>query len=460
MTAHRRIRSNFALQHAVWLAEKHGVPLVVLEALRLDYQWASPRIHRFVIEGMRDNALRAESYSGVTWHSYVEPSPGAGRGLLRTLAGDAVSVVTDYFPCFFIPRMVAAASAKLDVRVQSVDANGVMPLRATDRVYTTAASFRRFLHKNILDHILPLPEKVPLSALSATEVELKHSTLERWPQADFTALLEEGGIEALPLASSVPAVPIEGGSEVGEARMTAFLDAGLTTYSEDRNHPDSKGGSGLSPYLHFGHVSAHEMVGQILSREGWVYPDETPKATGKREGWWGLSAASEAFFDELITWREVGYTFCHHRLHDYDTFESLPGWAQTTLNEHRTDPRPWLYTLEELDASQTHDPIWNAAQNELRRTGRMHNYLRMLWAKKILEWSETPEAAIAVLIELNNRYALDGRNPNSYSGIFWTLGRFDRAWGPVRPIFGKIRFMSSDSTKRKLKLKQYLAEFA
>ncbi|MEC8025764.1 MAG: deoxyribodipyrimidine photolyase, partial [Myxococcota bacterium] len=195
-------------------------------------------------------------------------------------------------------------------------------------------------------------------------------------------------------------------------------------------------------------------------KEGWALPESTPKPTGKREGWWGLSAASEAFFDELITWREVGYTFCHHRLEDYDTFESLPTWAQTTLNEHRSDPRPWIYTLEQLDQAQTHDPVWNAAQNELRRTGRMHNYLRMLWAKKILEWSESPEDALEVLIELNNRYALDGRNPNSYSGIFWTLGRFDRAWGPVRPIFGKIRFMSSDNTKRKLKLKNYLEKYA
>ncbi len=327
-------------------------------------------------------------------------------------------------------------------------------------MYTTAASFRRFLHKNILEHVLPLPESEPLAALSAPREGIGRTVTERWPTADFDHLLSGGGIDALPLSGVAQPVPIEGGSEVGETKASDFIARRLSTYSEDRNHPDSNGGSGLSPYFHFGHISAHAMVGEILQKEGWALPESTPKPTGKREGWWGLSAASEAFFDELITWREVGYTFCHHRLEDYDTFESLPTWAQTTLNEHRSDPRPWIYTLEQLDQAQTHDPVWNAAQNELRRTGRMHNYLRMLWAKKILEWSESPEDALEVLIELNNRYALDGRNPNSYSGIFWTLGRFDRAWGPVRPIFGKIRFMSSDSTKRKLKLKNYLEKYA
>ncbi|MEC8022499.1 MAG: deoxyribodipyrimidine photolyase, partial [Myxococcota bacterium] len=402
---------------------------------------------------------RAEGTPGVTYFPYVESAAGDGKGLLRTLSQNAVGVVTDYFPCFFVPRMVAAAAKKLDVRLQSVDANGVMPLQATDRVYTTAASFRRFLHKTILDHILPLPERAPLAALSSMAHVLDVSITTRWPDADFAALLDDGGIARLPLALDVPAVSTQGGSHTGEARAARFIERRLATYSEDRNHPDAAGGSGLSPYLHFGHISAHEMVGDILQKEGWSHPGETPKATGKREGWWGLSAAAEAFFDELITWREVGYTFCHHRLADYYQFSSLPEWVQTTLNEHRDDPRPTLYTLDELDSAQTHDPIWNAAQNELRKTGRMHNYLRMLWAKKILEWSPSPEDALQVLIELNNRYALDGRNPNSYSGIFWTLGRFDRAWGPVRPIFGKIRFMSSDSTKRKLKLTKYLAKY-
>ena len=166
----------------------------------------------------------------------------------------------------------------------------------------------------------------------------------------------------------------------------------------------------------------------------------------------------ESFLDEAVTWREVGFNMCSHR-DDYDQFESLPDWAQKTLNDHASDPRPQLYSLAQLEASETHDPLWNAAQRQLVREGRMHNYLRMLWGKKILQWSPSPREALATLIDLNNKYAVDGRNPNSYSGIFWTLGRYDRPWGPVRPIFGTIRYMTSENTAKKLKLKGYLERY-
>jgi deoxyribodipyrimidine photo-lyase len=149
---------------------------------------------------------------------------------------------------------------------------------------------------------------------------------------------------------------------------------------------------------------------------------------------------------------------CTHRS-DYDQYESLPAWARASLELHESDERAYLYSLEQLSASKTHDPIWNAAQNELRETGRLQNYLRMLWGKKILEWSPTAKDALSAMIELNNKYALDGRDPNSYSGIFWVLGRYDRAWGPERPIFGKIRYMSSENTKRKLRMRDYLDRF-
>jgi deoxyribodipyrimidine photo-lyase len=144
---------------------------------------------------------------------------------------------------------------------------------------------------------------------------------------------------------------------------------------------------------------------------------------------------------------------------DHTSYESLPAWARATLNTHALDPRPQLYSLAQFEAADTHDPIWNAAQRELVQTGRIHNYLRMLWGKKILHWSASPPEALDTMMTLNDRYALDGRDPNSYSGIGWVLGRFDRAWGPERPVFGKIRYMSSDSTRRKLRLSNYLQRF-
>ena len=171
-----------------------------------------------------------------------------------------------------------------------------------------------------------------------------------------------------------------------------------------------------------------------------------------------MSQPAEAFLDELVTWRELGYVFCFHRP-DYDRFESLPQFALDTLAKHAADKRPHVYSLEQLARAQTHDRIWNAAQTQLVREGTIHNYLRMLWGKKIYEWSATPELALAHMIELNNRYALDGRNPNSYSGIFWTMGRFDRPW-PERKVFGTLRCMTSDSTEKKLDLTTYLARFS
>jgi deoxyribodipyrimidine photo-lyase len=196
----------------------------------------------------------------------------------------------------------------------------------------------------------------------------------------------------------------------------------------------------------------------VLRKEGWSPEDLSGRTSGSRTGWWGLSSPAEAFLDQLITWRELGFVFCLHR-EDYDRYESLPGWARETLQRHTRDRRSHIYGPEEFKDAKTHDPLWNAAQGQLLREGCVHNYLRMLWGKKILEWTATPRDALAIMIELNNRFALDGRDPNSYSGIFWILGRHDRAWGPERPIFGKIRYMSSQSTERKLRVKNYVRTY-
>jgi deoxyribodipyrimidine photo-lyase len=191
--------------------------------------------------------------------------------------------------------------------------------------------------------------------------------------------------------------------------------------------------------------------------EGWDL-DKITYNNGSTDGFFNGNPNIDSFLDEVITWREAGFHFAHHRK-DYDKFESLPNWAQQTLNKHRDDKREWTYTYEQLENAQTHDEIWNAAQMQLRRDGIIHNYLRMLWGKKVIEWTPEPETALRYLIELNNNYAIDGRDPNSYSGIFWCFGRFDRAW-QERPVTGKLRYMSSDNTRKKIKLKQYLNTYA
>ena len=268
-----------------------------------------------------------------------------------------------------------------------------------------------------------------------------------------------GTLDSLPIDHQVAVAPIAGGSKVANTVLRSFLTQRLSGYIEDRNEPGKAATSGLSPYLHFGHISAHEVFDRIVKSEEWTPQHLATKANGSREGWWGCSPSAEALLDQVVTWRELGYNFASHR-DDYDRYESLPEWAQKTLSKHSMDRREHLYSLEEFENSRTHDPLWNAAQRQLVREGGIHNYLRMLWGKKILEWVDTPEEALAVMIELNNKYGLDGRNPNSYSGIFWILGRYDRAWGPERKVFGTVRYMSSSNTARKHNVKSYLMKYS
>jgi deoxyribodipyrimidine photo-lyase len=458
MTAFRRLDSNFSLQRALEWASELNQPLVVLEALRCDYPWASERFHRFVMEGMANNAKRAAA-TRVLYYSYIEPRPGDGRGLLEAMSESASVVVSDDYPTFFIPRMVDAAAGKLGVKLEKVDSNGLVPLRQAGQVFKTAHSFRRFLQKALPGQFDRSPAPDPLKDLQLPRLDaLPGQITSRWPDAT-AALSGESArlIGDLPVDHTVRAADSRGGSEAAGSGLARFLDTRLSAYG-DRNHPDRPVTSDLSPYLHFGHISSHRIFAAIVDREGWDNDCVALQANGARSGWWGMSSSAEAYLDQLVTWRELGFNACAY-LEDYDRFASLPDWARTTLADHASDSRTHLYTLSEFEAARTHDRIWNAAQTQLIQEGRLHNYLRMLWGKKILEWSAAPQDALAIMIELNNKYALDGRDPNSYSGIFWCLGRYDRPWGPERPIFGKVRYMSSENTARKLRLNEYLKRY-
>jgi deoxyribodipyrimidine photo-lyase len=460
MTTARRTSSSFALDRAVGWARELGKPLVILEAIRAGYPWASDRIHRFVLDGMADNARRL-SRGRVLYYPYVEPARGAGRGLLESLAAGAAVVVTDDFPCFFVPRMLAAAERRLRVRLEAVDGNGLLPMRAASRAFTSAFAFRRFLQRALPLHLAVAPTPDPLRAAGLpAPPALPAAVRRRWPAVSLEALESRRvGLARLPLDHGVGAVPTHGGSRAGHSRLARFVAEGLPRYADERNEPEKDAASGLSPYLHFGHVSSHEVLAALARRESWSPADVGSRVTGHRGGWWRMGAGAEAFLDEAVTWRELGFNMCVHRPRDYDRYDSLPTWARRTLAKHRRDRRPWVYDLATLEAGRTHDALWNASQVQLVREGRLHNYLRMLWGKKILEWSPTPQDALATMIELNNKYALDGRDPNSYSGIFWVLGRYDRGWGPERPIFGTVRYMSSESTARKVRVRGYIERY-
>lgn len=458
MTAARRTRWNFALQRAVGWASGLKRPLVIVEALACGGRWDSDRHHSFVLQGMMNNAQQLENAPAL-YYPFVESQPGECRLLFETLCSQACSVVTDDYP-IALPTM-QTVNPQAPVRIEKIDGNGLLPLRAADQAFPTAYAFRRFLQRTLREHLLDAPKADPFAKVELPRLEsLPDSIRRRWPAASSRLLAGEGrALAKLPINHSVPTAPTVGGPAAARARWKAFLSKRLPSYPELRNQPEADATSGLAPYLHFGHVSAHELFHGLARQEGWSPGNLSEKITGSREGWWGMSEAAEAFLDQLVTWREVGFNFCTHRS-DYDDYQSLPQWAKATLAKHARDDRPFTYTIDEFAAARTHDRLWNAAQSQLVAEGHIHNYLRMVWGKKILEWTASPQEALDIMVELNNRYALDGHDPNSYSGIFWILGRYDRPWGPKRPIFGTVRYMSSENTARKVRVRGYIRRYS
>jgi deoxyribodipyrimidine photo-lyase len=401
MTAYRRRRFNFALERAVFWATELRKPLLVFEPVAAHYRWVSTRFHAFIIQGMRDN-LREFENSAVAYYPFVERSPGEGSAVANRLFTRACLVVTDDFPAFEIPDWIAHMASRSRVLVERVDSNGLVPMRLTARLFQTASSFRRYIEQQGSPEF---PLRDPLSGIDLPRMQLPLPIPADWPAMPTCV-----DRRVSPVAST------RGGAVAARARLRAFL----TSESEH---------SALSPYLHFGHISAHEVYCAVRNARQHPY--------------------RERLLDQLTTWRELGFNRCVLDP-DYDRYESLPLWSRTTLAKHACDRRPVVYTPEQFENAETHDALWNRAQVELVEQGTIGNRLRMLWGKKILEWSATPQEALSTMIHLNNKYALDGRDPNSYNGIFWTLGRYDRPWGPERPIFGLVRYMSSERTQAKL----------
>lgn len=478
----RRLSANHALGYALAWARKLNKPLVVYEGLKLNYPWASARVHQFMLEGMRDTAAAAAKL-GINYWPFVETPGDPGRGLVRKVAADACLVVTDDYPQFITPAQNRAAAKVLDVAFHAIDANGVVPLAKLGAAVGAAAHLRPRLHKlfaEAWDHRAATEPDFPAEVRTAVE-----PPFQPWkPPADLDKF-----VGSLPVDQGVKPVPLEGGSAAGRKLLADFVTTKLRRYADDRNLPDdpaSGASSGLSWYLHYGHISAQEVCEAVLGPD-WTPKEINPK-TRNKDDFFCRDANANSYLDELVTWRDLGHHWHYRRNADlgtrgaeakswqadeampsfnFETFDFsplpkagtlaglLPEWAKASLAKHAGDRRAHLYTVEQFEAADTHDELWNAAQTELTATGRMHNYLRMLWGKKVLEWSETPEEAYRTLEYLNNKYAVDGRDPNSYTGILWCFGLFDRPWPPDRPVTGSVRYMSSDNTARKFKLDGY-----
>ena len=422
MQQSQRASWNPALEHAIGLANGAGLPVLVAFGLMDDYPEANLRHYRFMLEGLRETAatLRERGIGFVIRR-------GAPAEVAVALAEDAALVVCDRGYLRHPKAWRADVAARVGCALVQVEGDVVVPLEAaSNKAEVAARTLRPKLHRLWDDYLRPLEDAAvlrPARGLQvASEVDL----------SDIASVLER-----MRLDRSVPPVRrFRGGTAAARERLGAFLEARLDGYAERRSEPAAAHSSLLSPYLHFGQISPVEAALAVRTASA------------------GAAAAWGAFLEELIVRRELAVNFVEFAPH-YDSYESLPAWARATLDQHRSDPREHTYDRARLIAAGTHDRYWNAAMREMVHTGFMPDYMRMYWAKKILEWSPDPETAFRTILRLNNRYFLDGRNPSSYANVAWVFGLHDRPW-PERPVFGKVRVMSAGGLERKFDMAAYL----
>lgn len=426
MQMFKRASHNYALNFAIQMANERQLPLVVYEGLKFYYPWANDRIHTFILEGVAEKQPEF-SERGIRYIFYLQRNKRDPRNTVAKLAREAALVVTDDYPCFIIPEHNQRI-AELKLPVYAVDANGMVPLSALPKEEYAAYTIRPKLNR-----LLPaLPRTIVTPHLDVQKPTLDVDCPETIVSPDNIAdLVSECDIDH----TVKPSNRYHGGTAAGRKRLTHFVRNILPHYDQTRNDPSVDGSSRLSPYLHFGFLSIQEVVAAV----------EQAKAP---------KAAKNAFLEEAIVRRELSFNFTRHNP-DYDSLKPLPVWALKTMRDHADDPRPELLDAERIEAADTYDELWNAAQRELLSTGLLHNYVRMLWGKRVIEWQRSYEMAFELLVHLNNKYALDGRDPNSYAGILWCFGKHDRPWFE-REIFGTIRYMTSRSMAKKFNARRYM----
>jgi len=449
MQRERRLSHNHALDWALARARELRIPLVVYEELTLDLPWPNLRHGRFLLEGMRDNADNAEARGFLYW-PYVQ-TRRSQKSPLTGLAQRAAIVVTDDFPVAPVPEKTKRLADRIDAPVLAIDGNGLVPLALLGAPPPVARSLRPRLHRALLEAWKHRASKAP----EGDDHAALDPPFSLWDPADL-----ESTLATLPVDRSVPAAPLRGGARAARARLGYFVAHKLDGYAKHHSKPlppDDAFTSGLSPYLHAGHIAIAEVTEAVLAATGGTSTRRfVADAAGDKARFFGSDANANAFLDEALVWRDLCHLFLWHRREDVPSLtRALPDWAWATLEAHRRDRRRFVYSFDEWERGETHDALWNAAQRELALTGRLHGYLRMLWGKKVLEWSASPEEAYETLLTLNDKYALDGSDPCSYGNILWCFGLFDRPWFPERPVLGRVRYMTSESTARKFSLGAY-----
>jgi deoxyribodipyrimidine photo-lyase len=427
MQMFKRTTHNHALKFAIETANERKLPLVVYEGLKFYYPWASDRIHTFILEGVEEKRKAFERL-GIKYIFYLQQDKSSPKQTVAKIAKDAALIVTDDFPCFIIPEHNKAIVKRAEIPVYAVDSNGVIPLSKFEKEEYAAYTIRPKIKKILDDYLVPFEEaKIKIKSLNLKVACPDTNVTEK----NLAKLVAECEIDH----SVKPSNVYQGGTAAGHKRLKKFLKDILPIYDAGRNKPEKDGSSRLSSYLHFGYLSSLEIA--LAVKEA-----KAPKA------------CKDAYLEEIIVRRELSFNLTSHNP-KYDSLAALPDWAQQTMREHIKDKREFHYSAEELEAGATHDELWNASQREMLATGEMHNYVRMLWGKNVIGWTKNYEEAFAVLEHLNNKYCLDGRNPNSYAGILWCFGKHDRPW-MERKVFGKIRYMTTDSTGKKFDSKKYI----
>jgi deoxyribodipyrimidine photo-lyase len=401
-----------------------GLGVVVAFGLTDDYPEANFRHYTFMLEGLTETqTLLAKR--GIK----MVVRRGSPPDVALELGKDAAMIVCDRGYLKHQRLWRDQVAGKSVCRVVQVESDVIVPLElVSPKTEYAARTIRAKIQKHLDDYLIAL-----------NRVKVQHSTVDI--SLDGLDLKRPTDILAvLNIDLSVPAVTrfFKGGTSQAKKIFGNFIRSRLKNYEKNHNQPQTDDISHMSMYLHFGQISPLYLALRII------------KADHR------LDSSKAAFFEELIVRRELAANFVYYN-RDYDNFDCLPNWAQKTLADHRKDRRPYTYTLGQLEDAETHDPYWNAAMQEMKYTGFMHNYMRMYWGKKILEWSSSPELAFRNTLAINNKYFLDGRDPNSYAGVAWIYGVHDRAW-PQRPIYGKVRCMTASGLERKCDIRGYVSK--
>lgn len=431
MGANRRVESNHALLRAVDLANELGLPVLCYEGVTCDYPHANDRLHTFLLEGVPATARRLKRL-GIGYCFYLRRRRSDPGDIFFRLAERAACVVADDYPAAYPARVNDEAPPKLPVRYEAVDSSCIVPMNLLDKREYAAYTIRPKIRRLLPEHLVPCPEP---------------RVRRRWqgPLPEFHFEFSESQIPSIVATCEIdhsvpPSLSFRGSREEAEARLRLFLEKNLRRYAKQRNQPAAHATSRMSPYLHFGRISSLEIALAALdhARQHHLMADE--------------------FLEELIVRRELAFNFVRHSPNPA-CLANLPEWARATLLAHAKDPRQPCYTRAQFERAETHDRLWNACQKEMLLRGVIHGYYRMYWGKKIIEWSPTCQDALETMVYIHDRYALDGRDPNTYTNILWCFGLHDRPW-QERPVFGMIRYMSLEGMKRKTDVDAYLREIA